>query len=173
MFRRTRNLAAAFAIVAVLAFLLFSWVLESPAGPSDPLGGTFGSLPPSAPPAVAESSAPDTLQSSAPPASTDPPSPTQPPDDLNSYAIALPELQGLPPDAKPGSRLELWVAWEPPVVKRLKVQRLLRNVTLEKIAPSVTGESPPVALLQVRDDQFEKLLWGDQYGRLSVAMVEG
>lgn len=89
-----------------------------------------------------------------------------------SYALSTAELSGLPPDAAAGTELEVWVAWDPPVTKRPKVQLLLKNVLLEKVIPGVTPEAPSVVLISVRTDQVPDLLWGDRYGALSVAVVQ-
>ncbi|MGH2756822.1 MAG: hypothetical protein ACRDI3_03445 [Actinomycetota bacterium] len=90
-----------------------------------------------------------------------------------SYAIALPELKGLPPDASPGTEMELWVAWEPPVTQRPRIQRLLRAVVLEKIAPPAIEGGPSVALLSIAASDVSDLMWGHRYGALSVVLLPG
>lgn len=115
------------------------------------------------------------------------PSPTQDADDVvaegdsgsdvnsslrrHTYAISVFDLAGLPPDAKPGTTLELWVAWDPPVTKSAQVQRLLRNVVLERIIPGPVMEAPSMALLSVLPRQVPDLLYGDRYGSLSVTVL--
>lgn len=88
-----------------------------------------------------------------------------------SYAIALAELAGLSPNATPGTTLQLWVTWDPPVTKRPRLQKLLDGVVLDEIAPPVTPDGPHVALLSVARNQLDELLWADRYGSLSAAVV--
>ena len=87
------------------------------------------------------------------------------------YAIAVPELSGLPPDAEPGAMLDLWVTWNPPITKAPQVQPLLRSVRLARIVPPVTPEGPAVALLTIRPSQISDLIYGDRFGSLSVTIL--
>jgi hypothetical protein len=91
--------------------------------------------------------------------------------DQRQYAIDLAELRGLPADAAPGTVLDIFVAWDPPVTPRPTVQRLIRDVILERIVPPVTPDGPDAALLSVDKRQLTSLMFGDRYGRLSVALV--
>jgi hypothetical protein len=91
--------------------------------------------------------------------------------DRRGYALAVPELNGLSEDAAPGTRLELWVAWDPPVTKESRVQRLLADVILEEIIAPVLPEAPATAVLSVPEKRVPDLLWGDRYGSLSVTML--
>jgi hypothetical protein len=93
------------------------------------------------------------------------------PGSYRSYAVALPELRGLSPDAAPGTRLELWVAWEPPVTKRPQFRLLLRGAVLERLVPPVTAQGPTTALLLVPEERIGDLLYADQWGALSVTTV--
>lgn len=115
---------------------------------------------------------PSPLGSSAPDPEAGPPVPQAAAvaDDLVSYALPVTELQGLPPDLAPGTALDLWVMWQPPVTKATKVDRLLRDVLLEKIVPPLLADAPHVAVLLVSPDQFSRLVWGDRLGALSVAV---
>jgi hypothetical protein len=88
-----------------------------------------------------------------------------------SYAIAVAELAGLSPNATPGTVLQLWVTWDPPVTKRPRLQKLLEGVVLDEIAPPVTPDGPHVALLSVARSQLDELLWADRYGSLSAAVI--
>lgn len=115
---------------------------------------------------------PSPLASSAPEPGASPPvpEPAAVADDLVSYAIPVTELQGLPPDLAPGTALDLWVMWQPPVTKDTKVDRLLRGVLLENIVAPLLADAPHVAVLSVSPDQFSRLVWGDRLGALSVAV---
>ncbi len=88
-----------------------------------------------------------------------------------SYAISLVELPGLPPDAGPGTRFDLWVTWEPPITRRPRVQLLLRDVVLERIAEPVTRDGPYVAMLAVDERHLADLLYGDRYGDFNAAVL--
>jgi hypothetical protein len=92
-------------------------------------------------------------------------------DTTRLYAVAVSDLQGLPPNVPPGTRLELWVAWSPPVTKRPRIQRLLREVTLTEIIPAITPDGPDAAMLRLKNSQVADLLYGDQYGSLSVTLL--
>ena len=93
------------------------------------------------------------------------------PTDRVGYAIALPDIAGLSPDAAPGSYLQLWVTWDPPITKRPRLQKLIDRVVLEEIVPPVTAQGPRVAMLSVARGHLDELLWADRYGSLSAAIV--
>jgi hypothetical protein len=86
------------------------------------------------------------------------------------YAIALVELDGLAPDVDPGTLFDLWVTWEPPLVDQPDVRPLLRAVVLERVIPPVVPEGPTVAVLGIprTKSAVRALVYGDQYGKLSV-----
>ena len=88
------------------------------------------------------------------------------------YAITLSDLPGLAPDSAPGTRLNLWVTWEPPVTKHPKVHLLLENVILKRISPPLTVNGPFVANLLVSRKGLPDLLWADRFGKLN-ASVQG
>ena len=90
--------------------------------------------------------------------------------DLVSYAIPTTELQGLPPDLAFGTRLDLWVAWQPPITKRTELQPLLQGVLLEKIVPPLLPDGPHSAILKVDPDEISDLIWGDRFGALSAVV---
>lgn len=150
MNRRTRVLLAwaAAALLGLSAVLLLWPAASTPPAPA-----------PSAPPSLLPSPAP-----AAPPAAALGPA-------RRSYAVGLHELRGLPPSAPPGLRLELWVAWEPPVVDRPRVSLLLRDVILEQIIPPATPEGPSAAVLSVRRRDLVDLLYADRWGNLAVAVT--
>ena len=88
------------------------------------------------------------------------------------YALAMPEVDGLPADLHMGDRLEIWVAWDPPVVPKATVERLIDRVIYERtIPPTIPGEAP-VAVVLVPEGKVDELMWGDRYGSLSVAMLD-
>lgn len=92
--------------------------------------------------------------------------------DLVSYAVAVNELHGLPPQAAPGTLLDVWVAWEPPVTKQPRIAPLLSGVILEEIAPPMLPDGPYAALLLVPRNEVSDLLYGDRYGSLSVIIPQ-
>ncbi len=151
-----RSLAAAVAAGMVVLFL----VLRMGSGGSEPprTTATGPAIPERGTTAVAPAEGPAARPASAVPARS------------VSYAVATTELSGLPLSAVPGARLDIWVAWEPPITKVPDIRRLLTDVTLDKIAPPVLPEGPHVALLLVKPEQVRDLLYGDRYGALSVTM---
>ncbi len=90
---------------------------------------------------------------------------------LRTYAVASPELEGLPPDPQPGTELELWVAWEPPITKGIRFQKLLPSVTIQRVLPGLTPEEPSTVLLGIKPSEVSDLLYGDRFGSLSVVML--
>lgn len=91
---------------------------------------------------------------------------------LVSYAVAVSELHGLPPNVAPGTRLEIWVAWEPPITKQPDIRPLLDDVLLEEISPPLLPDGPHVASLLVGRGQISDLFYGDRYGSLSVVVPQ-
>lgn len=86
------------------------------------------------------------------------------------YAISLAELPGLPPDAAPGTLIDLWATWEPPVTRRPKVQLLIEGVTLEGISAPFTPDGPFVANLLVAKKDLPNLVYGDRFGKLNASL---
>lgn len=95
-----------------------------------------------------------------------------PDDGRRSYAIGLHDLAGLPPDAAPGARLELWVTWEPPVTREPRLQKLISDVLLERTIPGTVPEAPVTVLLSVPQDRVSDLIYADGYGKLSVVVPQ-
>ena len=87
------------------------------------------------------------------------------------YAVATTELDGLPPDPAPGTRLELWVAWDRPVTSKPKLQKLFPSITLREVVPGATPQGPDAAMLEVKVNQIVDLLYADRYGSLSVTVL--
>ena len=90
--------------------------------------------------------------------------------DLASYAFLLPELEGLPPDVKPGTAVEIWVTWEPPVTKKLQVQQLVPRATVDELIPSIEP-GPPTVMLSLERRHIPDLMYGDRYGALSTVIL--
>jgi hypothetical protein len=91
--------------------------------------------------------------------------------EMRGYALPVAELSGLPGDAPPGTELELWVTWDPPVTERPRLQRLIRRVVLEKVAPAVTPDGPDAAILLVPVEKLPDLVYADRYGAISVGLL--
>jgi hypothetical protein len=172
MSSRLRNLG----VTAVVGILLAS--LGSSLLAPDEDGSAAVAEPPSpatspqlqASPEVGASSAgsdssPATVLDSADPASIDPEN------DRREYAVALSELNGLPVDAPPGARMDVWVTWHPPVTNKPTVQRLIQGAVLERIIPPLTSDGPEAVLLSVAKSRLSALIFGDRFGELSVAML--
>ncbi|CAN5675664.1 hypothetical protein BH20ACT23_BH20ACT23_25290 [soil metagenome] len=90
--------------------------------------------------------------------------------DLVSYAFLLPELEGLPPNTKPGTEIEIWATWEPPVTKKLKVHQLVPRATVAKIIPSIEP-GPPTVMLELERKFIPDLMYGDRFGALSIVLA--
>ena len=90
--------------------------------------------------------------------------------DLASYAFLLPELEGLSPTVAPGTEIEIWATWEPPITKRLKVQLLIPNATITKVIPSIEP-GPPTVMLELERRLIPDILFGDRFGDLSVVLA--
>jgi hypothetical protein len=146
--RRARNLALA-AAVPVIAIVIAMTVL------------------PSADDFLADTASPR----ESPPETRSPAPPVSGAEGLRSYSVAGPELQGLSEAALPGTKLELWVAWEPPITERPKVQRLVEVVVLEKIVAPTVPEAPATVVLLVPPKAIPDVIYGDLYGRLSVVTL--
>lgn len=103
-------------------------------------------------------------------ASTSPGSPRPASDDLASYAFLLPELEGLPPDVNPGTAIEIWATWEPPVTKKPQVQQLVPRATVDELIPSIEP-GPPTVMLSLERRHIPDLMYGDRYGSLSTVVL--
>jgi len=157
MSSRTRNLLLAAVVPVVLVVLAWS-LLPGGSGRAE---APFGNVPAPSPTAPGDPSASSPEQSDD--ATIEP--------GRRAYAIAVPELKGLPGSASAGTRLELWVAWDPPVTKEPRVQRLLREVVLAEIIPPVVPEAPATAILSIPTSGVPDLLYGDRYGALSTTIL--
>lgn len=167
---RTRNLAITGGAVVLVGFVAVNTLMAPPAAAPAP------AVAEPALPAVASPAA-----TSGPGAGASPAGPVEAPDtaaegaapavnDRRSYAIGLQDLPGLPPDAVPGARLELWVTWEPPVTREPRLQKLVGDVVLERTIPGPVPEAPVTVLLSVPADRVGDLIYADGYGRLSVVV---
>lgn len=110
----------------------------------------------------------------APSPSTDPAPPersSQQERRLFSYAIATTDLHGLAPDVAPGTRLDLWVATQPPVTETPDVLPLVQGAILAEIVPPTLPDGPFAAVLKVPLRHARTLIWGHRFGALSVLEV--
>ena len=83
------------------------------------------------------------------------------------YALALSELQGLGPDIAPGTRLELWVSWNPPVTEEPKVQHLFRGAIVYGLTPPVTPDGPVTIELALDEKKVPDLIYADRFGAIT------
>jgi hypothetical protein len=90
--------------------------------------------------------------------------------DPANYAFLLPELKGLPATTPPGTVVEIWATWEPPVTKKLKVQQLIPRATVTKMIPSIEP-GPPTVMLEMERRHIPDLMYGDRFGVLSTVIV--
>jgi hypothetical protein len=163
MSRRSRNLSLTAALVLSLGLLGFSFL-------GDGNGLEARNAPPRPRPAeVATPTAPRVVGTKR--AGAGDVAGHQPVTDLRTYAVSAAELEGLPPNPQPGARLELWVAWEPPVTRQPRFQKLLSDVTIQQVVPGLTRDEPNTVLLALQPPQVSDVLYGDRYGSLSVVML--
>lgn len=164
---RTKNLALAGGAVIAVGFVGMN-TLMAPAAPAPVAEIAEGP----APSAVAPGPDPTAPLPVASPTGPVQPVEATPAAGRRSYAIGLQDLPGLPPDAAPGARLELWVTWEPPVTKAPRLQKLIGDVVLERTIPGSVPEAPVTVLLSIPADRTGDLIYADGYGRLSVVLPE-
>lgn len=92
------------------------------------------------------------------------------PPDLTEYAVAVTELQGLPPDVQPGQPFELWVAWDPAVSEGPQIRLLMKQVTIARFIEPTTFQGPVVAVLSVPRKRVADLMYGDRFGSFNVSI---
>jgi hypothetical protein len=102
----------------------------------------------------------ETEKASSAPTATDP----------ASYAFLLPELKGLPATIAPGTVIEIWATWEPPVTKKLKVQQLIPRATVAEVIPSIEP-GPPTVMLEMERRHIPDITYGDRFAALSTVIV--
>lgn len=175
MTSRTRNLAFAAGTVFFLVFLWWAFLEPGDAGgtsttssPASPLvnGAEGGDAIDATTPQPDEGAAP---VESGTPALADGDLTTSPA--RRTYAIALHELEGLSPDVAPGTRIELWVAWDPSISEGPDIRPLLKDVIIEKLIPPVVPEGAVDVLLSVPMKGISDLFYGDRFGAFHVAMI--
>ena len=169
---RTKNLVMAGAAVVVVGFVAVNTLFAPPpqvagtgavdagspqveaSAPGAAIEATGGAASPSAPGVAGESTPPGAV--------VDP--------GRRSYALGATDLSGLPPDAAPGARLELWVTWEPPVTEEARLQKLIGDVVLERTIPGAVPEAPVNVLVSVPTGRVSDLIYADTFGKLSVTL---
>jgi hypothetical protein len=172
---RTRNLLLAGGLVVAAGFVAVNLLSLEPAAPSRSFTSPAPSGTAASPTSVdaglstgGGQATPSSVSEQGPPGAS-----LQGTGEMRGYALPVAELSGLPGDAPPGTELELWVTWDPPVTERPRLQRLIRRVILEKVAPAVTPDGPDAAILLVPVEKLPDLLYADRYGAISVALLPG
>ncbi|HEV2754600.1 MAG TPA: hypothetical protein VG318_02335 [Actinomycetota bacterium] len=158
---RTKNLAAAGGAVALLGIIGVNVLVSPPPAAPAPIAAPARSA---SPDETAPAPSPSAI-ASAPVDAAVPPAPAR-----RSYAVGLHDLQGLPPDAAPGTTFELWVTWEPPVTEEPRLDRLIGDAVLERVVPGTVPEAPVTVLLSVPAERTGDLIYADTFGRLSVVL---
>jgi hypothetical protein len=90
---------------------------------------------------------------------------------MREYSVALDELQGVPPDATPGTNLELWVTWDKPSGGAPRLHKLIAHAALARIVPPSTPVGPTAAVLSIPIRRVPDLMYADAYGKLSVTIL--
>ena len=91
--------------------------------------------------------------------------------DFRGYALPLTEVRGLSPETPGGTRVELWVAWDPPITKQPRVQRLLSGAIVETMVPAAVPEGPVTVQLLIPVKDFPDFVFAHRYGSLSAAVI--
>jgi hypothetical protein len=169
---RTRNLLLAGGLVIAAGFVAVNLLSLEPAAPSRSFTTPDGGPASPEPRSDADLSTGDGQATpSSPSEQVAPGTSLQGTGETRGYALPVAELSGLPANAPPGTELELWVTWDPPVTERPRLQRLIRRVVLEKVAPAVTPDGPDAAILLVPVEKLPDLVYADRYGAISVGLL--
>lgn len=164
MSRRSRNLSLLAAVALALALLGFSLLpRRSGVGPPDPSAQSAAGR------VEASSGAVDFARPNG--IGNGDPGGEARSHDLRTYAVSSAELEGLPPDPRPGTRLDVWVAWEPPITEEVRFQKLLAEVTIQQVVPGLVPEEPSTVMLALEPSQISDILYADRYGLLSVVTL--
>jgi hypothetical protein len=84
-----------------------------------------------------------------------------------AYSLDLEDIAGLSPTTTPGTAVELWATWSPPITKSPRLQRVVRDAILERVSLPITPDGPIVATFLVEEREIDELLWADRYGEIS------
>lgn len=88
-----------------------------------------------------------------------------------TYHMTLDELDGMPANIHPWTKIELWVAWDPPITDEPLVQLLNDDIYVESVLPPVVQGGSHVVKLAVRPKDRVDLVYADRYGALSVMIA--
>ena len=166
-----------FAVVAAAAFVVTLYIVpsdsKSPQGLVDPELSTSDDLGAPTSSAGPRGEMPSDSEPLPPPSDgkTDSTLDTGSVENFRSYSLPLVELSGLPPDVMSGTRVEVWVAWEPPITEKPRVQRLFGGAQVARLIPPTVAEAPTTVELLVPAKEFPELLFADRHGSLSAAIV--
>lgn len=159
-----KNLLA-FALVAGFGFVLTLYLV--PSAPTE--------LPVSEDPMLEGT---DVYESPTVPALESPPTPASDDGDggasdegYRRYALPLAEVRGLSPASPPGSRVQLWVSWEPPITKHPRVQRLRGTAIVDEVLEPTIPEGPVAVALLIPKDGLPDFLFAHKYGSLSAVTI--
>ena len=87
---------------------------------------------------------------------------------LVSYAIALPDIEGLSTSTPPGAHVSIWASWPPEGGVQARVQLLTEAAIVDSIIPPLISNAPDTALLLVPRAELAALARADRRGLLSV-----
>lgn len=163
--KRAVNLIGTAAGAAGVVLLGLNLLLPANSSKSD---AAWADVPPTsaasfAPSAPAPIPATASLPVSTPPAAVTP--------SLRTYAIAMSELSGLPPDVAPGTTVEIWATWDSGQGMP-GFQKVVDSALVERIAPPFLEGASPVVLLQMGSKrEFRDLVWAHRYGTLAAVLL--
>lgn len=88
-----------------------------------------------------------------------------------AYSIGLSEVRGLAPGVQPGTRFDLWVAWNRPITRGPRVQKLLSGAIVGELIPPLTPEGPVIVELLIPVRELPDFLFAHRYGSLNAVAV--
>lgn len=159
MTSKSRRLAFTAGFVVLFALTLWSWV----PGDADPKADVI----------APGGKGPSTSVAAVDPAGTASANtgiPAAPSGDRQSYAIGLHDISGLSRETPPGTVVDLWVAWDPPITEKPQYQRLIPAAMIEAIQPPFVPEGPFTVMLSVPTRKIGDLLYADRYGAISATI---
>lgn len=170
MTSKTRRLAFTAGFVVLFALTLWSW-FPGAAGNDGAASASATEL--TAPESTASGTTtdlPDAASTTEPPHEATFPVAPPPASNRQSYALGLHDIAGLAQDTPPGTLVDLWAAWDPPITKKPQFQLLIPSVVIEEIMPPFVPEGPVTVMLSVPAKKIGDLLYADRYGAISVTL---
>lgn len=88
-----------------------------------------------------------------------------------TYWVGLYRIGGLSGTTPPGTEVEIWATWEPPITDEPRAQRLIRSAYIEKVIPPITPDGTYEIALSLARKDVPNMIYGERYGQLSAAVI--